>query len=94
METDMRVFTARFLLPPVPSPAVQFGDGGGDGRSRLLWSAFWVYFPLIAAACVVNLIWWFMEIDQAGGVWACWGLFTRPIWTGLQPNKASKATLI
>ncbi len=64
METNMRVFTARFLLPPVPSPAVQSGGGGG-GRPRLSWSSFWVYFPLIAAVCVENLIWWFMETDQA-----------------------------
>lgn len=73
METDMRVFTARFLLPPVPSPAVR--SGGGGGQSRLLWSGYWVYFPLIAAVCVVNLIWWFMEIDQAGGVRVCWALY-------------------
>ncbi len=41
------------------------GVGGGGGRPRLSWSSFWVYFPLIAAVCVENLIWWFMETDQA-----------------------------
>lgn len=48
---------------------------GGGGQSRPLWSAFWVYFPLIAAVYVVNLIWGFMEIDQAGGVRVCWALY-------------------